>query len=104
MGVRPSAAIVTSDFSPSEMAIVVARRTSMHADEYQGFGRMPRGLFADDFWPRLSVAGLSAVLARLVSFDLAAIVREMISRWVSIAPSYRYLLTGYCRRVNWTRS
>lgn len=40
----------------------------------------------------------------LVSFDFAAIVREMISRWFSIAPSYRYLLTGYCQRVNWTRS
>lgn len=64
----PSATIVTSDFSPSEMAIVVARRTSMHADEYQGFGRMPRGLFADDFWPRLSVAGLSAVSLDSASF------------------------------------
>lgn len=43
-------------FSPSEVAIVVApMRTSIHADAYQGFGRMPRGLFADDFWPRLSV-------------------------------------------------
>lgn len=41
---------------------------------------------------------------RLVSFDFAAIVREMIPRWLSIAPSSRYLLTGYCRRVNWTRS
>jgi len=81
MGARPSAVIVTSDFSPSEIAIVVARRTSMHADEYQSFGKMPRGLFADDFWPRLSVAGLSSFARQhLVSFDFAAIVREMISR------------------------
>lgn len=66
-------------FSPSEVAIVVAAvRTSIHADVYQGFGRMPRGLFADDFWPRLSVCRASQ--ERLVSCDSAAIVRGMISR------------------------
>lgn len=61
------------------------RRTSMHADEYQGSGRMPRGLFADDSLASVvSCRALSSFAQqRLVSSDIAAIVREMISRCLS---------------------
>lgn len=45
-------------FSPSEVAIVVAPavRTCVHADAASGLREeIRRGLFADDFWPRLSI-------------------------------------------------
>lgn len=103
-----------SSFHGSGGDCAVARRTSMHADEsVGGYGgrtrsrrrrrtrRMPRGLFADDPWPRLSVA-------RARQFHSIA-PRFLRSRADYCPPNdlsiARRELTGYCRRVkrakNW---
>lgn len=74
---------------------------------YQHACRRVSGLREDAPWfvcrwllaSAVSCRALSSFARQLlVSFDFAAIVREMICRWLSIAPSYHYLLTGY-----WTR-
>lgn len=89
-------------FPPSEVAIVVATAYQHACRRVSGL-RMPRGLFADDSLASVvSCRALSSFAQqRLVSFDIAAIVRGMISRCLSIARSE---LTSYCRRVNWAKS
>jgi len=99
---RASATIVTSDFSALEVAIVVAA--------YQHACRRVSGLreYAPWFvcrWLLASVVSCRALGSfarqRLIFFVSAAIVREMIHRWLSVALNEP---AAYCRCINWPRS